>query len=57
MINQFFCDLRTTCKLICFNFGFDFLKETAQAKVDNVRMAGYMEKLPVKSNQKKVLLF
>lgn len=27
---------------------------TTEPKVDNIRMAGYMEKLPVKSNQKKV---
>ena len=32
-----------------------FLKQSAEARVDNIRMAGYMEKLPVKSNQKKVL--
>ena len=31
-----------------------FLKQTTGTMVDNIRMAGYMEKLPVKSNQKKV---
>ncbi|XP_073229204.1 uncharacterized protein [Porites lutea] len=29
---------------------------TTEPKVDNIRMAGYMEKLPVKSNQKKGIL-
>ena len=33
---------------------FSSLKQTAEVTVDNICMAGYMEKQPVKSSQKKV---